>query len=209
MSLAQLWNTVMPVVTRTLGATTAHPDRGETITLRRPGSLTAVAKDSTPAAMELAEPAFEGDTELVLQLPGGLRLSGSLPAGARVTLGEQLFVLTEPATADGTLITVALTEIGVELPGGLLADADVGTAVEVEPDAIFQLTDVHVVKPSRRDLSNPLVEDFICFLSIPVAGQPTAPRLNDSLRLENGTVGRCASIPVTSGAKWLVQMGGG
>lgn len=198
-----MWASVGRDVTRTLGETPQHPGRGETVILRRPGSLEDVAGDETPALLLAAAPAVATTTALALRLPSAGKLKGTLPQGARLTLGGHVYLVGADATA-----APGDTSIAVTLGSALLADVAEGDAVDVEPDAVFQLTDCHIHRKMRKDLARPLHEDFLAQITAPVAGQPTTPRLNDQLQLEDGTIGRLAGVPITTGAFWRLQMGG-
>lgn len=201
-----MWAQYAREVTRTLGETPAHPGRGENVVLRRPGSLEDVAADATPRQLAVVVPALAGAVSLSLRLLSSGKIRGTLPEGARLTIGATTYTTATAAAATpgATALTVALAD-----EGGLVAPAVADAVVDLEPDALFILTDSHVCRRMRKDLARPLQADHLAVVTVPVDGQPVTPRLNDQLQLEDGTVGRVSAVPVTTGAFWKLQMGGG
>lgn len=197
--LGDMWRDLAPEIGRTLGSTADHPERGERVILRRSSTLEDLDGDSTPSVLQVAEAALSDATVIVLELAAG-RLAGTLSAGARVTLSGQEHTLSADATADGETITVTLTT-------ALLAPADEGAEVTVHPEAVFTFEDCIVHRRMRSDLARPLQADAMAGVSMPTKDAPTAPRLNDSLELEDGTVGRVANTVISGGAFWKIQMG--
>jgi hypothetical protein len=198
-----MWQHYARQMTRTLGSTAAHPARGETLILRRPGSIEDVGADATPRQMTVAAPALAEATTLTLRLPSSGKIKGTLPAGARLNLGVDTYTSTADVTAAAGTTTLTVT-----FAPALAGPAAAGAIVDLQPDAVFTLTDCHVSRRLRRDLARDLHADAMAVLTVPVAGQPITPRLNDQLELEDGTVGRVAGVPITTGAFWKLQMGG-
>jgi hypothetical protein len=206
MSLGPLWERLAPQITRTLGETGAHPGRGERVILRRPGSLEAVDEDVTPSQMQIAVAAAAGTSVLVLRFPPGGptgRIKGSLPVGARLTLGATTYTTSAAATAVSGATTLTL-----QITPALVAPAAENDPVTLQPDALFTLENCQVSRKMRRDLSRDLHADAMAVVTVPTLGAPVTPRLNDSLELEDGTVGRVAAVPITTGCFWKLQMGG-
>ena len=201
-----MWARYAPVLTRTLGDTDAHPGRGEQVTLRRPGSLEDVNADVTPRQLKVAADAVSGATSLILALGSGGRLSGTLPKGARLTVGAQTLTTTTSVTAPAAAVSISVT-FAPALLGPVAAD----TVVLLEPDEVHLLEDCHVTRRTQRDLSRPLHADNMALVTVPSASLPAGlrPRLNDSLQLEDGTVGRVAAVPVATAGFYKLQMGGG
>jgi hypothetical protein len=198
-----MWQGLAPLITRTLGETAAHPGRGENVLLRRAGSLEDVSNDETPRQLEVAVAAIAGATALTLRLLTGGKIKGTLPQGARLTLAGQTYT-----TAAAVVSPVGATTLAVVLSAGLAAPAASDALVDLQPDAVFTLENCHVSRRMRRDLSRDLHADHMAVITVPSQGATVTPRLNDSLELEDGTVGRVAAVPITTGAFWKLQMGG-
>lgn len=196
--LGDMWRDLAPEIGRTLGSTADHPERGERVILRRASTLEDVDGDATPSVLRVAVAALAGATVLVLGMAAG-RLSGVLLAGARVTVAGTDYAVAADATAGETL-TVTLTT-------GLLAPVAQGAEVTVHPEAVSTFEDCIIHRRMRRDLARPLQADHMAVVMVPAKNAPTAPRLNDTLELEDGTVGRVANTVVSGGAFWKLQMG--
>lgn len=201
--LGDMWRDLAPLIGKTLGSTAAHPDRGERVILRRPSTLEDVGGDTTPRALQLVTAALAGDTVLSMELPTSGRLAGILEAGARLTIGGVDYTVaanTTPTPPGGTVLAVVLA-------AGLEASAAEGAAVTVHPETAYTFEDCKIHRRLRRDIARPLQADHMAVVMVPAKGAPTTPRLNDSLELEDGTVGRVANQVVSGGAFWRLQMG--
>jgi hypothetical protein len=198
--LGDLWHDLAPLIGQTLGSTAAHPERGERVILRRPSTLEDVGGDGAPGILLLAAPALLGATTLSLELPSGEKMAGTLLAGARLTIGATDYTV----AADASTTTAVLT---ATIAPGLAAPAAEGVPVTVHPEAVFTFEDCHVSKRMRRDLARPLQADHFAVVMVPAKGAPTTPKMNDSLELEDGTVGRVANQVISGGAFWKLQMG--
>lgn len=200
MSLGDMWRDMAPEIGRVLGSTADHPDRGERVTLRRPSTLEDLGGDVTPAVLELDAPALAGATSLSLRLPNSGGMAGTLSSGAKLVLASTEYTLTADAPADGTILTVSISP-------ALVAPAAEGAPVDLHPEAVFTFEDCHVSKRMRRDLARPLQADHFAVVMVPAKGAPTTPRMNDSVQLEDGTVGRVANQVIGGGAFWKLQIG--
>lgn len=196
--LGDMWRDLAPAIGRTLGSTADHPERGERVILRRASTLEDVDGDATPSVLQVAVAALADATVLVMELAAG-RLAGTLSAGARVTLAGEDYTVAADATAGETL-TVTLTT-------GLLEPIAQGAEVTVHPEAVFTFENCIVHKRMRRDLARALQADHMAVVMVPAKDAPATPRLNDSLELEDGTVGRVANQVISGGAFWKLQMG--
>lgn len=198
--MGDMWRDLAPEIGRTLGSTAEHPERGERVILRRPSTLEDVGADKAPGTLLLAAPALLGATSLSLELPSGGRMAGTLLQGARLTIAGVDY--TVAADASTTTATLAVT-----LTVGLAAPAAEGASATVHPEAVFTFEDCHVSKRMRRDISRPLQADHMAVVMVPAKGAPTTPKMNDTLELEDGTVGRVANQVISGGAFWKLQMG--
>lgn len=203
MSLGDMWRDLAPEIGRTLGSTAGHPDRGERVILRRPSTLENVGADATPPVLHLAAAALAGATALSLELPTAGRMAGTLAAGARLTIGGTDYTL----AADATPTLPAGTVLAVVLTAGLAAPAADGAVATVHPETVFTFENCKVHRRLRRDIARPLQADHMAVVMVPAKEAPTTPRLNDSIELEDGTVGRVANQIVSGGAFWRLQMG--
>ncbi len=212
--LGDMWRDLAPEIGRTLGSTAAHPDRGERVILRRVTeggpALEDIGGDGTPASLIFASSALAGATAVSLKLPTvgrnpalGFGMAGTLAAGARLTIGGTDYTL----AADATPTLPAGTVLAVTLTAGLAAPAAEGAVATVHPETVFTFEDCKVHRRLRRDIARPLQADHMCVVMVPSKGAPTTPRLNDSLELEDGSVGRVANQVVAGGAFWRLQMG--
>jgi len=201
LTLGRLWHDLAPLMGRTLGSTTDHPERGERVLLGRPSTLeaTGAGDEPTPTAMRLASGALLGATTLTLEVPSQGKLAGVLLAGARVTVGAVTYTVAADAPATGTILAVTLT-------AGLQAGAADETPVTVHPEAVFTFEDCRVSRKVSRDLARQLQADLLASVFIPQKGAPTTPKLNNYLELEDGRVGRVAHVASGAGG-WKVQMG--
>jgi hypothetical protein len=127
-------------------------------------------------------------------------MAGTLLAGARLTIAAADYIVAADASTTPAVLTVTITP-------GLIAPAAEGAAVTVHPEAVFTFEDCHVSKRMRRDLARPLQADHMAVVMVPAKGAPTTPKMNDSLELEDGTVGRVANQVISGGAFWKLQMG--
>lgn len=198
--LGDLWRDLAPEIGRTLGSTADHPDRGERVILRRPSTLEDLSGDVTPSVLHLAAPALAGATGLPLRLPSSGGMAGTLGAGARLVIAGTEYTVNWDASATGSTLIVTITPT-------LAAPAAAGTTVEVRPEAVFTFENCKVHRRMRRDLGRPLHADHFATVMVPAKGAPTTPRMNDSLELEDGTVGRVANQVIAGGAFWKLQMG--
>lgn len=212
--LGDMWRDLAPEIGRTLGSTAEHPERGERVILRRSTeggpALEDLGGDGLPAALIFAATALAGTTAVSLKLPTegrnpalGFGMAGTLAAGARLTIDGadyRLAANASPTLPDNTVLAVTLT-------AGLAADADEGAVVTVHPEIVYTFEDCKVHRRLRRDIARPLQADHMAVVMVPAKGATTTPRLNDSLELEDGTVGRVANQVISGGAFWRLQMG--
>ena len=207
--LSAIWANLAPQVTGLLG--------GETILLARPSSLASLDPDGAVGAMELHADAAEGATALVLALPGGGRMTGTLLAGARLVISGETYTLTADATAPPGGLTLAVA-IAPDLfapvfathpedPGPPPLPAVEATQVQVLGEALFAFRDCQVSYRKRSDAVRHLQESYRATVTIPSKGAPTQPRLNDMVTLPDGTVGRVAGGDVGDGAFWKLIVG--
>lgn len=196
-----MMESLTPLLTTTLGSTPGHPERGERVILRRPSTIQVLGGDvAPPTALQLAEDALFGALTLSLELPTGGAMGGVVVAGATLTLAGSTYTVAADAQVVGTSFDVALVT-------GLQADAVAGAAVVLTPEAVFTLEDCHVARRSLRGVARELQADHLANVTLPCKGAPVTPRLNDSLELEDGTVGRVSSDVIGGGAFWKLQMG--
>lgn len=200
MSFGGAWKAIASLMTRTLGSTAAHPDRGETVILRRPSPrFEDTAQRVTPREMRLAAAALAGATSVVLELPSGGGLAGTLQAGAHLTIGGEEYTVAADAQAAGTTLAVTLTT-------GLEADAAGETPVTVQPEAVFTFLGCQVAR--RRHVENrPLQGDHFAVVTVPCEGAPATPRMNDMVELEDGKTGRVSNQVLGGGAFWKLNIG--
>ena len=122
----------------------------------------------------------------------------------RLALSGQIegedYALAADAAASGVSLAVTLT-------AGLATPAASETPVTVHTEARFSFEDCIVHRRLRRDLARPLQADHMAVIMAPAKGAPTTPVMNDSLELEDGTVGRVANQVISGGAFWRLQMG--
>lgn len=202
MSFGGAWRALAPLVTKTLGATAAHPDRPENVALRRPSPrFEDTAHNVTPRAMQVVADADAGATALTLELPSGGGLAGTLQAGARLTLGAVEYTVAADAPATGTTLAVTLTD-------GLQEPAFEADQVTVKPEAVFTLTGCQVSRRRRAEvIAKPPQASYFAVITVPAAGQPTTPRKDDMVELEDGTTGRVSNQVISDGAFWKLNIG--
>lgn len=207
MSFGALWEELGPLVTGTLGTTAAHPERAENVILRRPSPMFEdTAQQTTPGELQLVSAALAGATALTLELPergdlpAGGGMAGTLQAGARLVIGGTTYTVAADAMTTGETLAVTLT-------AGLEDAAGEGDPVTVHPEAVFTLEGCQVAKRRKADVARPLQADHFAVVTVPCKGAPTTPRMNDSLELEDGTVGRVATKVISTGAFWKLNMG--
>lgn len=193
MTFADLWSDLAPIVTGALG--------DETVILTRASPQFEDTSTSTPpGVLRLASAALAGATALTLELPSEQVLAGTLQAGARLTIGAVDYTVAADAPATGATLAVTLT-------AGLQAPAADEAPVTVHPEAVFTLTGCQVAKRRKNDFARPGQADHFATVTVHCKGAPTTPRMNDMLRLPDGTVGRVANQVISTGAFWKLSMG--
>lgn len=195
-----MWEVLMPDICRTLGETAGHPGRGETVILRRPSTLEDVEGDVTPAQLALAADAAAEAVLLHLELPGGRPLAGKLLAGARLALGSVEYSITAEAAT-------ALNSIAVAIVPPLAAPLAAGSLLTLHPESALTFLNCHVSRKITSEIARQLQGDTSAIVTIPSRGAPGVPMLEDAVELEDGTIGRVASIPITTSGFWKIRLG--
>ena len=198
---ANFWGQMAPVVTAALGGASGE---GETVILRRPGTLEDVSSDATPGVFELGADAAPGATLLTLVLASGGKLRGTAPAGSTLTIAGTSYRLSAEAVAAAGAISLTAT---IPAPG-LAASASLGDAVTLDAAAVHTLTRCQVSGKQQRDLAVPLQEMTMVVVTVPKSGAAITPRVNDFVELADGTRGRIAARPIDAAGFWKLQISG-
>lgn len=207
MSFGALWADLGPLVTGTLGTTAAHPDRSERVILRRASPMFEdTAQNTMPGELQVVDDADAGATSLTLELPergdlpAGGGMAGTLQAGARLVIGGTTYTVAVDAPTTGATLVVTFAP-------ALMDEVEEGAAVLVHPEAVFTFEGCQISRRRKSDSARPLQADHFAVATVPCKGAPTTPRMNDSLELEDGTVGRVANEVISTGAFWKLNMG--
>lgn len=191
--LDQIFEDLAPVVFGVLS--------GQTVTLRRPSSLEDKLAGRMPSALELSAPVLAGAVAVSLRLPEATALSGTLVAGTTLRIGAVDYTTTADKAASGNVLTA------VPVTPALAAGFSAGEPATVSGEGSFTFHDCLVPGRSARDVTGDLSPEISAVISLPTKGAPTAPRVGDTLELEDGTSARVAAVPITTGGFWDVGVG--
>jgi hypothetical protein len=200
--LGQLWRDLAPQVLRTLGDRAESPGRAETVIIRRASTLQDAGGDARISRLKVLADASAGASTLLLGLPSGNAMTGTLQAGVSLSLGVATFVLGGEAAPSGATLPVQLT-------APLAAPLTTGTLLDLQAEAVITYLNCQV---SRKTASpfNPMAQSQAVYkvtVTIPVLGNLIAPLLNDAVELEDGTKGPVVNVPGDNGAFWKLRIG--
>lgn len=200
--LGQIWRELAPQVLRTLGDRAESPGRAETVIIRRASTLQDAGGDARISRLKVLADASIGASTLSLGLPSGNAMTGTLQAGASLTLGVDTFVLAAEAVPSG--VTLA-----VQLVAPLAAPLTTGTLLDLQAEAVITYQNCQVSRKMAR--SFPGMAQFQTVyqatVTVPVLGNPIPPLLNDNTELEDGTRGPVVNVPGDNGAFWKLRIG--
>lgn len=200
--LGQLWRELAPQVLRTLGDRAESPGRAETVIIRRASTLQDAGGDARISRLKVLADAPVGATTLLFGLPSGNGMTGTLQAGASVSLGVDTFVLSAEAVPSGATLTV-------QLVSSLAAPLTTGALLDLQAEAVITYLNCQVSRKVARPF--PGMAQFQAVyqatVTIPVLGNPIPPLLNDGVELEDGTRGPVVNVPGDTGAFWKLRIG--
>jgi hypothetical protein len=200
--LGALWRELAPQVLRTLGDRPESPGRAETVIIRRASTLQDAGGDARISRLKVLANAAVGATSLVLGLPNGNGMTGSLQAGAGLSLGAVAFVLAEEADPSGASLLVQLT-------APLAAPLTAGALLDLQAEAVITYLNCQVSRKTASPLypAAQFQAVYKATVTIPVLGNLIAPLLNDAVELEDGTKGPVVNVPGDNGTFWRLRIG--
>lgn len=200
--LGQLWRELAPQVLRTLGDRAESPGRAETVIIRRASTLQDAGGDARISRLKVLADASAGASTLLLGLPSGNAMTGTLQAGSSLSLGAETFVLAAEAVPSGTTLTV-------QLVSPLAAPLTTGTLLDLQAEAVITYLNCQVSRKVARPFPGMAQFQAVyqAVVTIPVLGNPIPPLLNDNTELEDGTRGPVVNVPGDNGAFWKLRIG--
>lgn len=201
--LGLIWRELAPQVLRTLGDRAETPGQAETVIARRASTLADPGGDERISQLAVLSGASTGATSLVLGLPSGHVMTGTLQAGASLASGSEVFVLGEDATPAGSALPVVLT-------APLASPIAPGALLDLQAEAVITYRNCQISRKAASPFA-PMAQFQAVYkatVTIPVLGNPIPPRLNDAVELADGTKGPVINVPGDNGAFWKLRIGG-
>lgn len=196
--LGRVAPTLVSVVGGTLGAKIS-PIAISNLNLRDARALLA-------ETCELAEP-YDGEAGTAsLTLPSAaLGLTGSVPAGLRLSIDGDRFEVTADAEAGNDVIALTLAPIGEAVSAPYAA----GTEVELDATVEFALPAAVEHGVSAFGLAPELVERAACRLLVPKAGAPARFRPQKGMVITGASAGTMILLadPQSTAGSWSLLLG--
>jgi len=200
--LGALWRELAPEVLRTLGDRAETPGRAETVIIRRASTLQDAGGDARISRLKLLADAAPGASSLLLGLPNGNAMTGSLQAGAVLSLGPDTYALAEEAVPSGASLPVLLT-------APLATSLSTGTLLDLQAETEITYLNCQVSRKTAGPFAGmgQFQAVYKATVTIPRLGNPIAPQLNDAVELEDGTKNPVVNVPGDNGAFWRLRIG--